>query len=86
MAVARRHRPEPYPDAHGLAAQNCFLAPLPNNRLAQVIGITLIGMFMKIAQDAIGAIKLMVNNKFTYNGRLRVRGELFDRLQNLHLG
>ena len=63
-----------------------FLFALPHNRLAQVIGVTLIGMFMKVIQDAIGAAKTMVNNTFTYNGRLRVRGELYRKLQDLHLG
>ena len=63
-----------------------FLGALPKNRLAQVIGVTLIGMLMKVTQDALGAAKTMVNNTFTYNGRLRVRGELYRKLQDLHLG
>lgn len=62
-----------------------FLGALPHNRLAQVIGITLIGMFLKIAQDGLSVAKTMVNNYFTYNGRLRVRNELYRKLQDLHL-
>jgi ATP-binding cassette subfamily B protein len=66
-------------------AERLFLFALPNRRLAQVIGVTLIGMGMKFAQDTIGAVKTMVNNRFIYNGRLRVRCQLFAKLQDLSM-
>lgn len=62
-----------------------FLTPLPTSRLGQVIGITLIGMGMKIVQDALTGIRTLLNNKINYNGLLRVRCELYQKLQHLNL-
>ena len=62
-----------------------FLGALPHNRLGVVIGVTLIGMSMKIAQDSLGAIKILLNNRFTFNGRLRVRTVLYRKLQQLNI-
>ena len=63
--------------------EHIFLFALPHNRLAEVIGVALIGAGLKFGQDAIGALKILVNNRFTYNGRLRVRCDLFAKLQQL---
>jgi ATP-binding cassette, subfamily B, bacterial len=60
-----------------------FLAPLPHNMLAQVIGITLIGMFLKVAQDGLTLVKTMINHQIDYNGLIRVRSALFRKLQSL---
>src|SRR5213080_3825471 len=49
--------------------ERLFLFALPNDRFAQIIGVALIGMFMKLAQDCLGAVKIMVNNRFTQSGR-----------------
>jgi len=61
-----------------------FLFALPKSKLAQVIGITLIGMAMKIIQDTITMVRVMINNRLKYNGCTRSRAELFDKLQALH--
>src|ERR1700678_120317 len=63
-----------------------FLAPLPRNRLAQVIGITVIGMIMKIAQDSTGLGRAMLNNAINNYGTMRVRRDLYRKLQSLDLG
>jgi subfamily B ATP-binding cassette protein MsbA len=63
-----------------------FLAPLPDNRLAQVIGVALIGMFLKIAQDSITTLRVMLNNRLKYNGVSRARAELFGKLHELDIG
>ncbi len=60
-----------------------FLAPLPHGMLGQVIGVTLIGMGLKIAQDGLTLIKNMLNRKIEYNGLIRVRAALFRKLQSL---
>src|SRR5687767_4660747 len=38
-----------------------FLAPLPDSKLGQVVGITLIGMLLKILQDTIWMTRMMIN-------------------------
>lgn len=60
-----------------------FLAPLPDNMLAQVIGVTLIGMSMKVVQDALGWLKRRVNRRVELNGMFRARCALYEKLQEL---
>jgi subfamily B ATP-binding cassette protein MsbA len=69
--------------AHTSWPDRLFLFALPRTRLAQIIGVTLIGMCMKILQDSLGAIKILSSKKVTYNGRLRLRRELYAKLQKL---
>ncbi len=71
------------PVPHSTWVHRLFLAPFPRNRLAQVIGITLIGMGLKIAQDTITMLRLMINNRLRCNGLARVRYELFHKFQEL---
>jgi len=60
-----------------------FLFALPDNMLAKVIGVTLIGMGLKITQDGLTLVKNMLNRKIEYNGLIRVRSALFRQLQAL---
>jgi ATP-binding cassette subfamily B protein len=60
-----------------------FLAPLPANRLGQAIGITIIMMFLKVAQDGLTFLKSIVNRKIEFGGLIRVRSELFRHLHRL---
>lgn len=62
-----------------------FLSPLPNDRLSQVIGVTLIGMCLKMFQDTLTLFRAMLNYSIKYNGTARVRRELFDKLVALGL-
>src|SRR5437763_13121292 len=48
---------------HRTWIHNLFLAPFPDNKLAQVIGMAGLGMAIKIAQDTIGMLRIMINNK-----------------------
>ena len=64
-------------------AHNLFLAPLPSDRLSQIIGLTLIGMFIKITQDGLWMLRAMVNKRINYNGTTRIRGQLFEKYQML---
>src|SRR5205814_9578931 len=72
----------PQPRAHTWI-HRLFLAPLPNSRLAQVLGVTLVSMAMKITQDTITMFRAMINNKLRYNGTARARTQLYDKLQSL---
>ena len=60
-----------------------FLAPLPNNVLAQAIGITLIMMVLKVAQDGLTFARSLVNRRVEFGGLIRVRSELFRHLHRL---
>ncbi|MDB5037677.1 MAG: transporter family carbohydrate exporter [Bacteriovoracaceae bacterium] len=64
-----------------------FLALLPeNNKMMQIIGLALMGLLLKFAQDIFTSIRTLVNNEINYNGLLRVRCDLFKKLQSLSLG
>jgi subfamily B ATP-binding cassette protein MsbA len=60
-----------------------FLAPLPSNRVGQIIGIAIIGMVLKICQDSLTLGRAMLNNHIRYSGTARVRRELFTKLEDL---
>jgi len=63
---------------------NAMLLPFSRGGMPmKIIGLTLIGMFLKIAQDSIALAKNMLNNYLRYNGNSRARSELFQRLQAL---
>ncbi len=60
-----------------------FLAPLPKNKLGQALGITLIMMLLKVAQDGLTFSKSIVNRKIEFGGLIRVRSALFRHLHRL---
>lgn len=63
-----------------------FLAPFGESRVSQVIGMALVGMLVKIMSDTVIMLRTMLNFRIKYNGTLRVRTELYDKLQALSLG
>jgi subfamily B ATP-binding cassette protein MsbA len=63
-----------------------FLAPFGESRVSQVIGMALVGMLVKILSDTVIMLRTMLNFRIKYNGTLRVRTELYDKLQALSLG
>lgn len=62
-----------------------FLAPLPESRLGQIIGLAVIGLLLKLAIDALNVCQTIVCNQINYNGLLRVRCDLYRKLQSLNL-
>ncbi|HOA75267.1 MAG TPA: ABC transporter ATP-binding protein [Phycisphaerae bacterium] len=62
-----------------------FLAPLPESRLGQIIGLAVIGLLMKATQDLLTMARTVVNNRVNYHGLMRVRCDLYRKLQALHL-
>ncbi len=62
-----------------------FLAPLPSSRLGQIIGLAIAGLLLKFGQDLISMVRTIVNNRINYNGLMRVRCDLYRKLQALHL-
>lgn len=63
-----------------------FLAPLPPDKLGQVIGLTVLGLLMKCAGDALSMVGKMVTAQVNYHGLMRVRCDLYRKLQALNLG
>ncbi len=71
------------PTPHYGWVHRLFLAPLPRSMLGRVIGITLIGMGLKVAQDGLTLVKNLVNRQVEFDGLIRVRCALFGHLQTL---
>jgi subfamily B ATP-binding cassette protein MsbA len=57
-----------------------LLAPLPTSKVGQIIGITVIGMFMKVAQDGLTWARNILNNRINNWGVMRLRDELYERI------
>ena len=65
---------------HASWIHRLFLWPLPSDQLGQVIGLTLIGMVMKIVQDGLTWIKVILNNRINNWGVMRLRNQLYARV------
>lgn len=63
-----------------------LLAPFGNLRLNRVFGMALVAMIVKILSDTVIMLRTMLNYRIKYNGTMRVRTELYDKLQALSLG
>lgn len=62
-----------------------FLAPLPDSRVGQIVGLAAIGLLLKLAQDLLNTAQTIVTNQINYSGLLRVRCDLYRKLQSLSL-
>jgi subfamily B ATP-binding cassette protein MsbA len=62
-----------------------LLAPLPDDRLSQIIGLAIIGMLLKLAGETVMLCRNMLNYSLKYRGTSRVRMALFRKLQSLGL-
>jgi subfamily B ATP-binding cassette protein MsbA len=60
-----------------------MLAPLPSGRVGQIAGLAVIGLVLKIFQDLLSAAQTIISNQVNYNGLLRVRCDLYRKLQAL---
>ncbi|NMG22184.1 ABC transporter ATP-binding protein [Brasilonema bromeliae] len=63
-----------------------FLAPFGEGRLNRIFGMAIVGMIIKILSDTVIMLRKMLNYRIQYNGTMRVRTELYDKLQALSLG
>jgi ABC-type multidrug transport system fused ATPase/permease subunit len=62
-----------------------FLGVLPADRFGQILALAGIGLGIKLAQDLLGACQTVVSNQVNYNGLMRVRCDLYRKLQALNL-
>ncbi|AUX20722.1 ABC transporter [Sorangium cellulosum] len=63
-----------------------LLAPLPDSLLGRVIGLAVITLVLRVAQECVGMGRALLNFRIGYGGLMRVRGDLYRKLQALHLG
>jgi len=62
-----------------------FLSPLPSSRFGRIIGLAIIGLGLKLCIECLTALQTIVSNQLNYNGLIRVRQDLYRKLQALHL-
>lgn len=63
-----------------------FLAPFGEGRLNRIFGMALVAMIVKILGETVMMLRKMLNYHIQYNGTMRVRTQLYDKLQALSLG
>lgn len=62
-----------------------ILSLLPEHRLGQMVGLAVVGFALKLMQDLLSAVQTVVCNQINYNGLLRVRCDLYRKLQSLSM-
>ena len=62
-----------------------LIAPLPNERVGQVVGLAVIFLMLKVSQEVTNLLREMINRRMKYAGTARVRTQLFDHLQSLNI-
>lgn len=62
-----------------------FLSVLPDSRVGQIAGLAVLGLAVKVGQDLIGAMRHVVTCHVHYRGLLRVRSDVFTKLQQLSM-
>jgi ABC-type multidrug transport system fused ATPase/permease subunit len=62
-----------------------FFAILPTTKPGQIVGLALVGLALKFLQDGLGIAQKVVTNVINYNGLMRVRCDLYKKLQALNL-
>ncbi len=62
-----------------------FLRALPSATAGRILGLAAMTLFLKFGQDVVGAIQTVVSNQVNYAGSMRVRCDLFRKLQALNL-
>ena len=63
-----------------------FLAPLPDPPLLQVAGLAAIALALRLLQELLTTARKLLRTRIEYKGVLRVRCDLFRKMQALHLG
>jgi subfamily B ATP-binding cassette protein MsbA len=73
------------PAVHNDWAHRLFLWPLPSGRVGQIAGLAVIGLLLKFAGDVLSMAQTIVCNQINYGGLMRVRCDLYRKLQALNL-
>jgi ATP-binding cassette subfamily B protein len=62
-----------------------FLAPLPEDPIRRIIGLGIMALLLRFAHELIAMARRLLTPRIHYNGLLRVRGDLYRKLQGMHL-
>ena len=62
-----------------------FLAPLPEDPIRRIIGLGIMALLLRFAHELIAMARRLLTPRVHYNGLLRVRGDLYRKLQGMHL-
>lgn len=62
-----------------------FLAPLPEDPIRRIIGLGIMALLLRFAHELIAMARRLLTPRIHYNGLLRVRGDLYRKLQAMHL-
>ncbi|HEX7228249.1 MAG TPA: ABC transporter ATP-binding protein [Candidatus Binatia bacterium] len=62
-----------------------FLAPLPEDPIKRIIGLGIMALLLRFAHELIAMARRLITPRIHYNGLLRVRGDLYRKLQGMHL-
>jgi ABC-type multidrug transport system fused ATPase/permease subunit len=67
-------------------AHRLVLAALPQSPLGQIAGLAMIALSLRLVQEILATGRKLLHSRVNYNGVLRVRRDLFRKLQSMHLG
>jgi ABC-type multidrug transport system fused ATPase/permease subunit len=62
-----------------------FLAPLPDDPIKRIVGLSVMALLLRFGQELISMARRLLTARIHYNGLLRVRGDLYRKLQAMHL-
>jgi len=62
-----------------------FLAPLPDDPIKRIVGLGIMALLLRFAYELISMARRLLTPRIHYNGLLRVRGDLYRKLQGMHL-
>jgi ABC-type multidrug transport system fused ATPase/permease subunit len=62
-----------------------FLAPLPDHPIKRIIGLGIMALLLRFVHELIAMARRLLTPRVHYNGLLRVRGDLYRKLQGMHL-
>jgi ABC-type multidrug transport system fused ATPase/permease subunit len=62
-----------------------FLAPLPDDPISRIVGLGIMALMLRFAHELIAMARRLLTPRIHYNGLLQVRGDLYRKLQGMHL-
>jgi ABC-type multidrug transport system fused ATPase/permease subunit len=62
-----------------------FLAPLPDDPISRIVGLGIMALVLRFAHELIAMARRLLTPRIHYNGLLQVRGDLYRKLQGMHL-
>lgn len=74
----------PTPPSHWI--HTLFLAPFGESTLNRIFGMAFVATVIRILSDTVFMLRRMLNYRIQYSGTLRVRTELYDKLQAHSIG